>query len=241
MGGVLKSNYASFNANYNIQVAEDANGGAHRVGLGFGGIYGNRRVDYSRLVFGEQFNGNGFDANLPTGEGSLSQMKPYFSTSVGILYTYSSNYSNLDIGVSGFHLNKPKQTFLEDENQVLPARYVAHANYEHIISDYVVLNTNAIYQQQSSTSYFSVGAALGYYLSSDENILVNGGLWYWSNNAVIPYAGFVYKNFQVGLTYDVTVSKLSAGTRRPNTWELSLILRGDSKEKNKGVIPCPWK
>lgn len=241
MGGVLKSNYASLNANYNIQVAEDANGGTHRFGLGFGGIYGNRRIDFSRLVFGDQFNGTGFDTNLPHGESSLSQMKPYFSVSAGILYSYSSNYSNLDLGFSGFHLNKPRQSFLKDDNQILPVRYVAHANYEHILSNSLVLNTNAVYQKQGTTSYFSAGAALGYYLSDEGDVLVNGGLWYWSNNAIIPYAGFVYKNVQVGLTYDITVSKLSAGAKRPTSWELALILRGDRKEKNKGVIPCPWK
>jgi type IX secretion system PorP/SprF family membrane protein len=241
MDGILKSSYASLNANYNIQVAEGYDGGAHHVGLGFGAIYGNRRIDFSRLVFGNQFNGTGFDTNLPTGESSLAQMKPYFSSSAGFLYSYNTNYSNLDIGVSAFHINKPKQTFLEDENQVLPIRYVAHTNFEHIISNSLVLNTNAVYQQQSSTSYFSIGAALGYYLSEDEDVILNGGLWYWSKNAIIPYVGFVYKNFQVGVTYDVTISKLNAGAKRPNTWEMALILRGDRKEKNRGIIPCPWK
>ena len=69
--------------------------------------------------------------------------------------------------------------------------------------------------------------------------MVNAGLWYWSNNALIPYFGFTYKSFQVGVTYDLTVSKLAAGQRRPNTFEISLILRGD--KRNDGVIPCPWK
>ncbi len=238
MGGVLKSNYASINSAYNIQIGESDRGGVHRLGLGIGGIYGNRRVDYSRLVFGEQFNGTGFDANLPTGETALSQMKPYWSVSSGLLYSYSSDFTNVDVGFAGFHLNKPKQSFLEDPKQILPVRWVGHANFEHFINEMVVVNANAIYQRQSTTSYFSVGAALGYYLSEEDNILVNGGLWYWSNNAVVPYFGFVYKKFQVGLSYDITVSKLSSGARRPNSFEMSLILRGD---RNKVYVPCPWK
>jgi type IX secretion system PorP/SprF family membrane protein len=241
MGGVLKSNYASLNGSYNLQVAEGVEGGVHRIGAGIGGIYGNRMIDFSRLRFGEQFNGSGFDANLPTGESSLAQMKPYFSISAGLLYTFSSEQSNLDIGVAGFHLNKPKQTFLQDQNQVLPVRYVVHANFEHFISNMLVLNANTIYQKQSSTSYYSIGGALGYYLSEDDNILVNGGVWYWSRNAVVPYVGFVYRNFQVGVTYDITVNELNNAARRPNTWEIALILRGDSGEKNTGIIPCPWK
>jgi type IX secretion system PorP/SprF family membrane protein len=240
MGGVLKSNYASLNAAYNVQFAESDIGGAHRIGLGIGGIYGNRRVDYSRLVFGEQFNGVGFDRNLPTGESALGQMKPYFSVSTGLLYTYTTEFTDLDIGFSGFHLNKPKQSFLADENQILPVRWVGHADFSHLLSDgMTVINTNAVYQRQSTTSYFSVGGAVGRYLSQDDNIMVNAGLWYWSNNALIPYFGFTYKSFQVGVTYDLTVSKLAAGQRRPNTFEISLILRGE--KRNGGVIPCPWK
>jgi type IX secretion system PorP/SprF family membrane protein len=241
MGGVLKSNYASLDGSYSLQLAEGYEGGIHRLGAGIGGIYGNRMVDFSRLRFGEQFNGRGFDANLPTGEFALAQMKPYFSVSAGLLYSFSTEMTNIDVGFSGFHLNRPKQTFLEDQNQVLPVRYVAHANFERAINNMLVVNANAVYQKQSSTDYFSIGGALGYYLSENEHILLNGGVWYWSNNAIVPYLGFVYKNFQMGVTYDITVSKLNDAARRPNTWEIALILRGDGGEKNNGIIPCPWK
>ena len=47
-------------------------------------VYGNRRMDFSKLNFEDQFTGNGFDTNLPTGESALSNMKPYFSTAAGL-------------------------------------------------------------------------------------------------------------------------------------------------------------
>ena len=52
------------------------------------------------------------------------------------------------------------------------------------------------------------------------------GVWYWSKNAVIPYIGFAYKDFQLGLSYDVTISKLNQASIAPKTFELSLIYRG---------------
>jgi hypothetical protein len=57
---------------------------------------------------------------------------------------------------------------------------------------------------------------------------------------VIPYVGLTYGNFQSGLTYDMTISKLNEAARRSNTFELCFILRGGST-KNNGVIPSPWK
>jgi len=239
MSGVVKSTYASLNFSYSVKLAE-VNGAKHRLGAGFGASYGRRHIDFSRIDFEEQFTGRGFNTNLPTGEAALSNMKPYISVSAGLLYSFSMEKSNLDIGVAGFHLNKPKQTFLKDDNQQLAVRKVIHANFETYLDEKVVLNTNAIYQFQSAASYFSVGGTLGYRLGEDEDgTLFNAGLWYWSSNAMIPYLGLVYKNFQCGISYDITISKLAQAARKPNTFEISIILRGTKTPT--GIIPCPWK
>jgi len=238
MSGVVRSTYGSLNLAYNIKISE-TDSYRERLALGFGAIYGHRRIDYSRVNFEEQFNGFGFNTNLPTGESSLSNMKPYFSSSAGITYTATTEKTNFDIGVAAFHLNKPKQTFLKDENQFLAMRKVAHTNFEMFVNQRTVINANAIYQYQKKASYFSVGGAVGYYVSDDAESLITAGLWYWSKNALIPYVGLAYKKFQVGVSYDLTISKLNDAARRPNSWELSLILRG--VRKPSGVIPCPWK
>src|SRR5918993_1612306 len=49
MEGAIKSSYASLNTSYSIQLSADA--GDHRLGMGIGLIYGNRRVDYTKLNF----------------------------------------------------------------------------------------------------------------------------------------------------------------------------------------------
>ena len=237
MAGIAKSTYASMNLSYIIKLTEGDI--KNKLAAGFGAIYGERRIDFSRVDFEEQFTGYGFNTNLPTGESSLSNMKPYFSLSAGITYSITSEKGNFDVGVSGFHLNKPKQTFLEDENQVLAIRKVVHSNFERFLNDRVVLNVNGIYQEQSKASYFSIGGGLGYYLPSASDVLVMGGVWYWSANAVIPYFSFAYNDFQVGISYDLTTSKLNQAADKPNTWELSIILRG--RNKPSAVIPCPWK
>ncbi len=238
MSGIVKSIYASFNLSYSIKLSESEEY-AHRLALGFGATYGHRSIDYSRLDFEEQFTGNGFNTSLPTGETALSNMKGYVSANTGILYSYTTERSNLDLGVAAYHVNRPKQTFLKDQNQILAMRKVAHANFETFLNDRIVLNANAIYQSQTTTYYFSVGGALGYYLGDEAGTLLTGGLWYWSKNALIPYVGLSYKDYQFGLSYDITTSKLNQAARKPSTWELSLILRG--RQKATGIIPCPWK
>lgn len=239
MSGVVRSVYGSANLSYNIKLGESYDGRKYRLGMGFGATYGRRYVDYSRVDFEEQFTGHGFNTNLPTGEVALSNMKPYISASVGVLYSYITERSNFDMGVAAYHVNKPKQTFLKDDNQVLPMRKVVHANFETYFNDRIVFNANGIYQLQQKATYFSFGGAIGYLLGDANETLITGGLWYWSANALVPYIGLAYGKFQFGASYDLTTSKLNQATRRPNTWELSIILRGTKNPS--GVIPCPWK
>lgn len=238
MDGIMKSIYASGNLSYNVVLADGPV--VHRIGAGFGATYGRRTVDFTRLTWEEQWVGySGFNTNLPSGEAALSNMKPWFSASAGLLYSITSEKNNFDIGVAGFHLNTPKQTFLQDDHQRLAMRKVVHANFETFLNNGLVLNTNAIYQFQDQAQYYSFGGGLGYYLPENPDIILNAGMWYWSRNAVIPYIGFAYKDFQLGLSYDVTVSKLNKASIKPKTFELSLILRG-IKEPTQ-IIPCPWK
>jgi len=238
MSGIVQSTYASLNLSYRMKLIEN-DFVTHRLGVGFGGIYGRRFIDFSRLDFEEQFVGNGFNTNLPTGEAALSNMKPYISASAGATYSITSEKSNFDIGVAAFHFNHPRQTFLENENEVLPTRKVAHANYERFINDRFVLNINTIYQFQKEASYYSLGGALGYYVGEQQKTMLNWGLWYWSKNAVIPYVGIVYNDMQFGMSYDITVSKLNEAPKRAKTFELSFIIRGIKDPT--GIIPCPWK
>jgi type IX secretion system PorP/SprF family membrane protein len=238
MNGIVKSTYGSLNLSYNIKLTE-TDYYTERLGIGIGGSYCNRSIDFGRLGFEEQFTGFGFNRNLPNGETALSNMKAYISINSGITYSALTEKTNFDLGVAAFHVNKPRQTFLKDESQFLPIRYVVHSNFEMFINDQVVLNTNGVYQFQSKAQYFSIGGALGYYPANNNETMVTGGVWYWSKNAVTPYVGLTYNNLQLGFSYDITISKLSQAARKPKTWELSVILRGE--KKFSGNIPCPWK
>ncbi|TCJ14607.1 type IX secretion system membrane protein PorP/SprF [Flaviaesturariibacter flavus] len=236
MGGAVKSTYGTVTGSYSVRVV-DGDIYKHRVNIGFGATYGRRYVDFSKLDFEEQFTGFGFDTNLPTGEAYLSNMKPYVSLSAGITYSIKSETSNLDIGVAGYHLNRPEQTFIKADKQVIPIRKVAHVNFERLLGDQVLLSTNAIYQFQGDASYFSFGGAAAYFLN--DITAINAGLWYWSNNALVPYAGFAIGNYQLGISYDMTLSKLKTASPRPNTWEVCIIFRGIRTPSK--LIYCPWK
>lgn len=174
MSGIVKSTYASLDLSYNMTLGEDNNSNMHRLAIGFGATYVRKYVDFTKLDFQDQFTSSGFKSSLPTGEVFLSNTKPFVSASAGMVYNYSNENSNLDIGISTFNVNKPKQTYLEDPNQYLAIRSVAHINFETFINDRVVFNSNGIYQTQAKASYLSIGSALGYYLDETEETMITG-------------------------------------------------------------------
>ena len=62
-------------------------------------------------------------------------------------------------------------------------------------------------------------------------------MWYRYKDALIPYLGYQTNTFQVGLSYDYTVSGLKTAAQLRNGYELSLTYRAMDKTQLKLLIP----
>lgn len=237
LSGAYKSNSFNFIASSHVSLDEEDNNG---LSVGLGGSYSNTLIDFSQLSFSQQLGSSGFNRSLPTNEPYLSNVQPYFSMFAGVTYTFANENSSFDLGVSGYRFLKTNRSALNDPNQLDPPRYNIHADYQTFLSDNVVFNTNAIYVLESNLQSYTVGVNFGRILGEkDQPTVLNAGLWYRSNEAVIPYLGMVYRNMQVGFTYDVPVSSSSSSIGTLKTYEFSLIFR--SPQRTNHPIPCPWK
>ena len=198
-------------------------------------------MDFSQLTFSEQFGSGGFNTALPTGESSLTSLKPYMSVASGFIYRYRADETDIDFGVSGYHYNKPKQSFLSDSlGNTLPTRFVSHFNMENYLSENFSLSTNAVFQTQASQSYFAAGTILNFG-AMDQNVgkIFSVGLFYRSDDAVYPYLGLIVDRWQYGLTYDVAVSKLKTSSYTPRTFELSVIYNlANNNLKERKLVRC---
>ena len=237
MSGAYKNN--SFHGILSSHVAIDEND-YHGLSIGLAATYTNLIIDYTQLSFSSQLASSGFNRALPTNEAYLSTVKPYVSMAAGITYTYTDESSNFDVGVAGYRFMKTRRSALNDSTQLDPPHYNFHADYQAFLSDRLAFNANAVYIVQNSQNFYSLGVNLGHILDDSETPTVfNTGLWYRSNDAVIPYLGLMYRSLQLGLTYDVTHSSSKNSLGSMKTFEFSLILR--SPQKVAHAIPCPWK
>jgi type IX secretion system PorP/SprF family membrane protein len=241
--GILSTNMVSFTTAYHKGIDED---GLNQIGLGFQATYNTKRLDGTKLNFEDELDQNG-GWTIPTGElvNDRQINLSYFDVSIGALFNGSTDgYNNYYLGVSGYHLNKPRETFTGDAFYTLNPRVTAHAGGAIPFADNsrtIFLST--LYSRQAGATNIVAGGAVGFNVNQDtEDNPTNfyAGVWTRFNNvndAIIPYLGLEFSGFRLGASYDVNISSLKAASQSRGGIEISLIYI-KRPAGNKG-IPCP--
>src|SRR5450432_1349089 len=243
--GILTSNYFALSTAYHKAVDEN---GLHTIGVGFQGSYANRTLDGPRLHFldGLQIDGTFLpSASEPVNLEVVSAS--YFDMNAGILYNGSLNGNNeVYFGVSMYHLNQPKESFLGVDNITVPTRLTVHGGGYFPGNNGTTWYLSALYNKQVTASEFVFGGAVELNASSEENKIVNVylGVWTRANNvsdAIIPYVGLDYGSFNLGMTYDVNVSAFKVASQAQGGIEISLIyiLKNPSDNRSQSAVKCP--
>ncbi|HVM89982.1 MAG TPA: PorP/SprF family type IX secretion system membrane protein [Puia sp.] len=243
--GILTSNYLSFSTAYHKAIDQN---GLHKLSVGFQGTYANKKLDGPKLHFldGLQVDGTWLPSSSEP-ENMKMVTSHYFDMNVGALYNGSLNGTNeMYVGFSVYHINRPKETFLNDNNIVVPTRVTLHAGgYFPGANSGTTLYVSALYNRQATGSELVFGMALELPASADENKPVNVyiGSWTRINNvedAVIPYVGLDYGSFNLGITYDVNISGLKKASYGMGGIEISLIYIFKKKDhSSEHEVQCP--
>ncbi|MBX2888888.1 MAG: PorP/SprF family type IX secretion system membrane protein [Ferruginibacter sp.] len=231
----LKLNYGSLSLSYHKSL--DANG-YNTIGAGFQGTYSSMNLDVSKLTFESMLQQNGFTGQ--SGEFFTNGTNQnYLDLNAGLLYSGSSNgQNNYYLGVSMYHINKPKVSF-KDQNWYLSGRVTVHGGGSFPVSDVLGVYTSFIYQMQNKANETMLGAAISLNANGDKenptNVFI--GSWLRLNDAFIPYLGLEFYGIRFGASYDINVSSLKAATNNRGGSEFSIIYIKKPVEV-KG-IPCP--
>src|SRR5690606_24619192 len=182
--GVLSGNFISVTTAYHKGIDED---GLQQIGIGFQGTYANRRLDGTKLNFLDELDEDG-GWTLPSGEliDDRQVSTGYFDFSVGALYNGSTDgYNNFYLGVSAYHLNRPRESFTGDVFYELPPRVTVNAGGAIPLADRTrTIFISTLYSQQAGASNIVAGGAAGFLLNEDEDNPTSfyAGLWARFNN-----------------------------------------------------------
>ena len=196
----------------------------------------NRRFDVSKLQFGSQWSaGLGYDPAASSGQAFNKPSMTAFDAGVGMAYLDATPGKKINpfAGVSAFHITHPKNTFLSagGNAEAMPIRFAVHGGIRFTVSDAVTLVPNVLYMKEGQAEEKVAGLYAQLYVSPYVDVML-GGNWR-IQDAFVPFAGFYYKGFVVGLSYDVNTSTLSSASNRSNSIELSLSFVGKPKKDLK--------
>lgn len=200
--------------------------------------YGQRTASLGNLQWGNQFNGQTFDATLPSYETNTISSFGYMDMGAGLRYEYRRkdnsfqgwSISKVEIGVAMYHINQPRMQYHSGGSEQLNRKLVLQASGHF---DLPVSTLSLIpfitYYGQSGISETNVGMLFRMKLSGgtkitgliDESALYFGAQ-YRMKDAIIPYVGYDFKSFGVAVTYDHNISTLKTVSRGVGGFEISI-------------------
>lgn len=196
----------------------------HVLSAGIQGGFGQRKADLSNVSFMNQWNGTQFDPTILSGEANTLTSFSYADASAGLYYVYDggkntfarNNDFKLQIGFSGYHLNRPALRFVTGSGDRLHRKYVGHAG---IVADIAgtpfAIDASALQFIQGGHYETLIGTMVRYRFENgtkitglSQNAYVGFGVYTRIKDAIIPSVMVEWKGFQFGMSYDVTLSAL---------------------------------
>lgn len=236
--GNIRTN--SYNMSYAYQTYLN-----HRWSVRFGlqAGYNTMRLDFNDFTFADQ---------IITGSSTTVETQPLSNTgyadfSSGLLLFSKKTW----IGFSAHHLNRPINSLIEEDGR-LPIKYSLHSGIviplgtgtEDLKYNFQSLSPAFQFKKQGRYDQFDLGLYYNYH-----SLVL--GCWYrgipvlktyekkYSNNDAIAFIlGFSSDKLNVGYSYDMTISKLSAASGGAH--EISFFYKYcNPKKKKRRVASCP--
>ena len=237
LNGALQTNTVAMSAAYNVGLDKNQK---NSLGVGLQGTYNQRRIDFSKLSFGNQFGTTGYDPSLPVGEAlpiGSDVNKSYFDANAGIIFNSLMEKKSFFVGASVYNILRHNDNILPEEFK-MPTRYTLQGATQIKTSEEGNLYISLTHMGQAKANETTLGGAYGVLLTNeDKKSELTFGTWYRFKDALIPYVGYYSNGFRVGFSYDYTISGAKTGSQIRNAYELTLLYNPFDKLNLKTTIP----
>ena len=197
------------------------------IGLSAG--FYQRRISFDNLVFIEQEN---FD--------NVSFYYP--DINFGLLNKKTINNS-IDIysGISLFHINRPNQSLLESDKELLYPRVNMHTKANILLYDNWKITPHIFFSKQNINQELIIGSDLQYLLYQDKNVFFGLGTNYRHKDAIYYNANIKAGSFEVILNYDLNISSLKTASNYNGAYEFLISYEWNKRKKHKQTINIKQK
>ena len=215
--------------------------GEHLVlSFGINGGLTQKKLDFTALIFDDQWTGTSFDPSVTTSEPGTTDPLAYYDVQVGGIAAWNTERDDVFFAsISGVHLLTPKESFYELDNQVgvRPVFYGgAYINLPDRFGENLVAEPALFYMRQKRAQEFFIGANVSKLMIGPLDY-VTGGLWFRASGDAIPVVGGSYKSVRMLLSYDINVSRLRTASHLRGGFELSLRYIHRCEEPSWELVP----
>jgi len=196
-----------------------------------------RSIDFSKLIWPDQYSGSGYDPNINSGETYGSSRFIYPDYAAGILWSYgqaekyisSNDQFKANAGVAMYHISKPVQKFLAGGDRMY-AKYVVHGSCAvGIQNTNLSLLPSYLLEFQGPAKEIVAGMMFKYRMKEDSKYTgfiksahISLGAFYRNRDAVIISSLFEFSAYAIGMSYDINTSDLNTVSNYRGSFEVSL-------------------
>lgn len=196
----------------------------HTLSVGLQGGIMQNSIN-SNMRWGNQYDGVGYDAAIPSGEETTFNSNPFVGDfNAGMVWNYGTSDATImtndlfsaQAGISVNHLSR-QRIKITNYDESIYNRFTVHGkSFIGIKSTGYAVIPGFMWQKQGPSSEFVVGTYFRTKLKNESRYTgifkesaVSFGLFYRYGDALIPKLGLEIFNFNLGVSYDVTTSALS--------------------------------
>ncbi len=196
----------------------------------------NSFFDITKMRFDNEYTGSVLNEKITTTNFAT------FDFGMGMDYNFIPNDRfNLSVGQAIHHINNPRMSFTNYDASILSKKYVSTFSATYSINSKYQLFPRAYVAIQGPHTEINTGAFFRVKLDNEkkDNYAFYLGSWYRWGDAVIAVARLDYREFSIGLSYDVNTSKLFTITEGRGGAEITLSYMGKKSGKGNKRIKCP--
>ncbi len=185
----------------------------------------------AKLLFESQYDNasNTLNPDMSSGENFQRLSRVNFDANMGVFYKYKDTQKKYwpYIGLSLYHVNRPKESFMGFNNR-LPIRWNVQAGCDFTVNEKVKLTPMILYMNQARAWELNVGMLAYYKLNDNKDVRYDliVGLNYRVKDAVIIQMGVKKDNVVLRMSYDFNTSYLNRYTNGRGGFELTLSVTG---------------
>ena len=207
------------------------------LSVAFMGGFVSSQFDPSKIRGEEQYINGSYSPNNPVIQNFNRVGYNYWDLSAGISYSSSINEDiRYYVGAALFHLNKPTKSYFNQSNfDFFKSKLSLNAGVTVGITDVTRIIGFADYFIQGEYRQLFLGALYHYDIDTDENdqkTSIGFGSFYRVGDAIVPVIKLDYKQFTLGISYDVNVSALKTASLYRGGFEITMNYKTYLKAPN---------